>query len=61
MGSYLVTNLVDIQQILEYGTTGNLDTTVIIPARGRIRLEIDDVKVEALKSKFANILAFRKL
>lgn len=61
MSKYLLTNVSDTQQVVAYGEIGNLDTTVIIPAKARITLEISEEAVKRLKAEQSNTIAIRKL
>lgn len=61
VSKYLLTNVSDTQQVVEYGEPGDLDTTVIIPAKARITLEITDEVVKQLKVSLSQSISFRKL
>lgn len=61
VSKYLLTNVSDTQQVVEFGEPGDLDTTVIIPAKARITLEITDEVVKQLKVSLSQSISFRKL
>lgn len=61
VSKYLLTNVSDTQQVVEYGEPGDLETTVIIPAKARITLEIVEDVVKQLKLTLAQSISFRKL
>ena len=61
VSKYLLTNVSDTQQVVEYGEPGDLETTVIIPAKARITLEITDEVVKQLKVSLSQAISFRKL
>lgn len=61
VSKYLLTNVSDTQQVVEYGEPGDLDTTIIIPAKARITLEITDEVVKQLKVSLLQSISFRKL
>ena len=61
VSKYLLTNVSDTQQVVEYGQPDDLDTTIIIPAKTRVTLDISDDIVDELKSKLGKTISFRKL
>jgi len=61
VSKYLLTNVSDTQQVVEYGEPGDLDTTVIIPAKARITLEMTEEVVKQLKVSLSQSISFRKL
>ena len=61
VSTYLLTNVSDTQQVVEYGEPGDLDTTVIIPAKARITLEMTEEVVKQLKVSLSQSISFRKL
>lgn len=61
VSKYLLTNVSDTQQVVEYGEPGDLDTTIIIPAKARITLEMTEEVVKQLKVSLSQSISFRKL
>ena len=58
---YLVTNVTDVQLAIEFGDKGDLDTTILVPPKQRIQVEMTEEKAQEVKTRHFNAISLRRL